>query len=226
MGRAAMTKRQRIVFCDFDGTITTKDNIMSIMSAFAPPEWETIKDQILAQERSIRDGVGELFTLIPTSKKAEIQAFVAQATIRPGFANFVDETNRSNIPLHVVSGGIDFFVEPMLAPYPINGALYCNGSDFNGETIEVTWPHACDSLCTNDCGCCKPSILRQYPADQYERIVIGDSITDLEAAKLADHIFVCGDFLEEKCQQLQLTYTRFTDFSTVIDQLKSSGVTP
>lgn len=226
MGRAAMTKRQLILFCDFDGTITTKDNIMSIMNEFAPPEWEKIKDQILAQERSIRDGVGELFRLIPSAKHADIQAFVEQATIRPGFADFVKETNSNDIPLHIVSGGIDFFVKPMLAPYPINGKLYCNGSDFSGETIRITWPHACDSLCANDCGCCKPSILRQYPADIYERIVIGDSITDLEAAKLADHVFVCGDFLEEKCQQLQLPYIRFEDFSTVIDELKTLGVTP
>ena len=26
------------VFCDFDGTITNNDNIMSIMEKFAPPE--------------------------------------------------------------------------------------------------------------------------------------------------------------------------------------------
>ena len=30
------------VFCDFDGTITNNDNIMSIMEKFAPPEAEEV----------------------------------------------------------------------------------------------------------------------------------------------------------------------------------------
>lgn len=64
-----MTQRQPVLFCDFDGTITTKDNIMAIMAAFAPPEWEEIKNDILAQKRSIRSGVGDMFHLIPSSKK-------------------------------------------------------------------------------------------------------------------------------------------------------------
>ncbi|WP_144558122.1 2-hydroxy-3-keto-5-methylthiopentenyl-1-phosphate phosphatase [Shouchella miscanthi] len=220
-----MTQRQPVLFCDFDGTITTKDNIMAIMAAFAPPEWEKIKDDILAQKRSIRSGVGDMFHLIPSSKKEEIRAFVQQATIRSGFAAFVDETNRQNIPLHIVSGGIDFFVEPMLRGYSLNGELYCNGSDFSGDTIHITWPHACDQHCGNDCGCCKPSILRQYPEDSYYRIVIGDSITDLEAAKIADHVFVCGDYLEDKCKALHLPYTRFEQFHTVVDALQTLGVT-
>ncbi|MGB2992381.1 MAG: 2-hydroxy-3-keto-5-methylthiopentenyl-1-phosphate phosphatase, partial [Paenisporosarcina sp.] len=43
---------QPVIFCDFDGTITIKDNIMAIMKKFAPPEWEPIKDQILGQQIS------------------------------------------------------------------------------------------------------------------------------------------------------------------------------
>lgn len=33
------------VFCDFDGTITNNDNIMSIMEKFAPPEAEEVKNK-------------------------------------------------------------------------------------------------------------------------------------------------------------------------------------
>jgi 2-hydroxy-3-keto-5-methylthiopentenyl-1-phosphate phosphatase len=28
-----------VLFCDFDGTITEKDNIVAIMRRFAPPQW-------------------------------------------------------------------------------------------------------------------------------------------------------------------------------------------
>ena len=31
--------RKPLIICDFDGTITTNDNIISIMKQFAPEEW-------------------------------------------------------------------------------------------------------------------------------------------------------------------------------------------
>ena len=46
--------KQPIIFCDFDGTITTNDNLIAIMKHFDPPGWEPIKDEILAQTISIR----------------------------------------------------------------------------------------------------------------------------------------------------------------------------
>ena len=49
------------VFCDFDGTITNNDNIMSIMEKFAPPEAEEVKNKILSQELSIQEGVFNYF---------------------------------------------------------------------------------------------------------------------------------------------------------------------
>ena len=105
------TKFNPVIFCDFDGTITMKDNIINIMAKFAPDGWEAIKDDILAQRVSIQKGVSELFSLLPTSQKEEIVSFVLEdAKIREGFGEFVQFTREQNIPLYIVSGGIDFFV--------------------------------------------------------------------------------------------------------------------
>ncbi|TFE01764.1 2-hydroxy-3-keto-5-methylthiopentenyl-1-phosphate phosphatase [Jeotgalibacillus salarius] len=211
----------KMIFCDFDGTITKSDNIISIMQHFDPPGWEPIKDQILSREISIREGVGNMFATLPSALKDEIVRYVVEtAEIRGGFGDFVKYTSQESIPLNIVSGGIDFFVEPILKPYNMDDYLYCNGSDFSGDKIEVTWPHSCDTHCTNDCGCCKPSIIRKLADDQVKKIVIGDSVTDLEAAKLADLVFVCGDYLEEKCRELNLPYQRFTHFDEVVSYLE------
>ncbi|PPA69866.1 2-hydroxy-3-keto-5-methylthiopentenyl-1-phosphate phosphatase [Jeotgalibacillus proteolyticus] len=214
-------KKKRIIFCDFDGTITTSDNIIAIMKEFAPPEWEGIKDRILAQEVSIQEGVGALFNTLPSHKKNAIEDFLfSQIVIRDGFEEFVSYTRKENIELKVVSGGIDFFVYPLLKPYGLEKDIFCNGSDFSGERIRITWPHACDENCSNGCGCCKPSILRTYPAQDYYKIVIGDSVTDLEAAKIADHVYACDDYLADKCEELGLTYTRFHSFHEIIEKLE------
>lgn len=219
----SFAKKKPILFCDFDGTITTKDNIIAIMKQFAPPGWEPIKDNILAERISIRSGVGQLFDFIPVERKQEIIEFVlAQAEIRAGFSSFLDYVRNKQIPLKIVSGGIDFFVQPILEPYGLLDDVYCNGSVFSGSTITITWPHSCDQHCTNECGCCKPSILRQYPDEEYYKIVIGDSITDLQAAKVADEVFACDEFLLDKCRELGLTHSYFNDFHEIIKQLDSS----
>lgn len=206
-----------VIFCDFDGTITMKDNIISIMDKFAPLGWEKIKDDILAQRVSIQQGVKELFALLSSSQKEQIVSFVLEdAEIREGFGEFVQYTREKKIPLYIVSGGIDFFVHPMIEPFGPFDQVYCNESDFSGEHINILYPHQCDVHCASQgCGCCKPTIIRNKTTEQQTSIVIGDSITDLEAAKLAD-IVIARDFLIEKCVELNIPYSPFTNFHDCI----------
>lgn len=215
-----------VIFCDFDGTITNQDNIISIMKKFAPPEYLPIKENILGQRQSIREGVAEMFELLPVSLKDQIISYLQeQAQIREGFADFVSYTKKHNIPLYIVSGGIDFFVHPMLEKFGPFSGVYCNESDFSGESIKIQFPHGCDGQCTsNGCGCCKPSIIRKLQGNDALSVVIGDSITDLEAAKLAD-IVIARDFLIEKCEELHIPYEPFENFQDVINVIdKRLGV--
>ena len=104
-----------VIFCDFDGTITNSDNIVSIMKQFAPSGWETLAENVLSQTISISSGVGKMFSLLDSSLKEEIIDYVKDtAVIRSGFAEFVHFTKEQEIPLFIVSGGMDFFIEPLL----------------------------------------------------------------------------------------------------------------
>ena len=211
-----------VIYCDFDGTITNQDNIISIMKKFAPPEYIPIKDNILGQKQSIREGVADMFALLPSSYKTEIVSYLLdKAQIREGFADFVSYTRNHHIPLYIVSGGIDFFVQPMLEKFGPFSGIYCNKADFTGDRIQIEYPHGCDEFCTNQgCGCCKPSIIRKLQGKDTTSIVIGDSITDLEAAKLAD-IVIARDFLIEKCEELGIPYEPFENFRDVIEIIET-----
>jgi 2-hydroxy-3-keto-5-methylthiopentenyl-1-phosphate phosphatase len=206
------------VFCDFDGTITEKDNIIAIMKRFAPPEWETLKDDILSERISIREGVGKLFSLLPSSKKQEIITYaIDNVKIREGFADFVKYLDEQKIPLYIVSGGIDFFVYPILQAYGPFAGIFCNVADFSEEYINILWPNTCDEHCHNDCGCCKPSIIRGLKEDFY-KVVIGDSVTDLQAAKQAD-LVIARELLLEKSKEYRLNHREFDDFYDVIKHM-------
>ncbi|MFD1735525.1 2-hydroxy-3-keto-5-methylthiopentenyl-1-phosphate phosphatase [Bacillus salitolerans] len=214
--------KKPVIFCDFDGTITETDNIIALMKHFAPPEWETIKDEILSQEISIKEGVEKLFSLLPSSLKEELVQFLKNhAEIREGFSRFVAYTKDHNIPLYIVSGGIDFFVYPLLTGLVETNSVYCNGSDFSGDYIKILWPNSCDQYCQNDCGCCKPSLIRKLADNpNHHIIVIGDSITDLEAAKLADTV-IARDFLKETLITLNIPHFSFGSFDDVVEVLDS-----
>jgi 2-hydroxy-3-keto-5-methylthiopentenyl-1-phosphate phosphatase len=220
------TAKKRIVFCDFDGTITENDNIIAIIRHFNPEGWEEIANKTIGQELSVRDGVGQLFRMLPSSLEEKVVDFgITNARIRAGFREFLAYCQANDIEFYVTSGGIDFFVYPILEPFGIpQDHIYCNGSDFSGERIEIVWPNPCDGNCSNDCGMCKTTIMRRYPADQYERIIIGDSVTDFEGAKLADRVY-SRSHLTVKCKELGLPYREYESFFDIIDDMNKEGTT-
>ena len=220
--------KKLIIFSDFDGTITEHDVIVMIMEKFAPPEWIQIKDKIL-YERSItlKDGVEKLFSLIESNKKNKIIDFVKkEAKLRVGFIEFLDFCEKEKIDFKVLSGGLDFFVEAVLENHKDQLEIFCNVGNFDFEKIKIDYkylPKNC-TLC-GDCGCCKIEIIEQYPKEKFTRILIGDSLTDLAASKVADVVFARGDLIKY-LEQENISCIPFKDFHEIKKQLISSSTFP
>jgi 2-hydroxy-3-keto-5-methylthiopentenyl-1-phosphate phosphatase len=66
---------------------------------------------------------------------------------------------------------------------------------------------------------CKATIIRRFPQDRYKRILIGDSVTDFEGAKLADIVFARSHLIE-LCEKLELPFYPFETFFDIIAQLE------
>lgn len=214
-------RKKTILFCDFDGTITESDNIVAIMKHFNPPGWEDIVQELIDKKTTLRDCVGRMFDLFPSSMKEEIVSYaINNAVIRGGFPELLEYCRKHDIEFYVTSGGIDFFIYPLLAPYHIpNDHIFCNGSDFEGDRVTITWPNRCDDHCHADCGMCKTSIIRSFSSDEYQRILIGDSISDFEGAKLVDLVFARSHLID-LCKELNLPYHEFSTFHDVVAQLE------
>jgi 2-hydroxy-3-keto-5-methylthiopentenyl-1-phosphate phosphatase len=214
--------KQAVIFCDFDGTITLQDNIIAIAQHFNLPQWKSIVDDTINQRITIRTGVGALFNLFPSQmKQAIIDYVLATAQIRPGFAEMLEKSNQWSIPFYVTSGGIDFFLKPLLQPFHLHeDHIYCNTANFSGDHIQIMWPHPCDEFCTNDCGLCKSRMIRSFSNERFERILIGDSVTDFAGAKCADLIFA-RSHLASMCREHQLPHHEYETFFDIIDVLQS-----
>jgi len=211
----ARLTRPAAVFCDFDGTITEADLIVAIWRRFAPPGWERVKDDVLARWRTVREGVAEVFAQIPSAQERAIVAYaLSTARIRDGFQPFLELCRREGIPVYVASGGIDFFVRPVLAPYrPWLAGLYDIRSDRSGPFIRLAHTHACPT-----CGLCKVKVMAEHPG--VFSILIGDSVTDLHGATEAGLVFA-RDRLRGYLDEAGCAYEPFESFFDVMRTLES-----
>ncbi|MFN6540555.1 MAG: HAD-IB family phosphatase [Nostoc sp. EkiNYC01] len=206
---------KRIVFCDFDGTITVEETFVAILKKFAPELSAKLLPEMYAQRLTLREGVREILQSIPSSSYGEILEFTRKEATRPGFIELLDFLDFQGVPLVVVSGGLRGMVEIVLGAtqqrihaihavdVDTSDTLLKVRSDYEGETELVA----------------KVQVMAEYPAD--EKIAIGDSITDLNMGLEASVVFA-RDRLAEYLNKYQKPYIPWNDFSDIRDYLAKS----
>ncbi|MBD2678220.1 MULTISPECIES: HAD-IB family phosphatase [Nostoc] len=206
---------KRIVFCDFDGTITVEETFVAVLKKFAPELSAKLIPEMYAQRLTLRQGVREILQSIPSSSYAEILEFTRSQAMRPGFLELLDFLDFQGVPLVVVSGGLRGMVEIVLGTIQqrvhaihavdvdTSGTLLKVRSDYEGETELVA----------------KVQVMAEYPADK--KIAIGDSLTDLNMGLEASLVFA-RDRLAEYLNQHQKPYIPWNDFFDIRDYLAKS----
>ena len=134
-GGSRMT-RTPLIICDFDGTVTMNDNIVSMMKEFAPPEWLELKDGVLSKAYQSKKE-SRMFGLLPSSLKEELTGFILKdAKIRDGFLDFVSFVRSNDLPFYIVSGEWTF-VHPLLEGIVEKERIFCNHASFDNEYIHI-----------------------------------------------------------------------------------------
>lgn len=207
-------KFSRVVFCDFDGTITTEDTFVRVLDKFAPEVSAKLLPMIFERKMTLKEGIKQTIGSIPAVHYAEIIEYIADHPIRPGFIEFADFLNDLNVPLVVISGGLIDIVKAVLstrqsidritaihaAEVNSTGKLLEVSSIFEGETELVA----------------KAKAMAQYPAA--ESIAIGDSVTDINMSLTADLVFA-RDRLRKYLDTENKSYVEWSDFFDIRDRL-------
>ena len=105
---------KRIVFCDFDGTITAEETFVAVLKRFAPDLAAQLIPQMYARQLTLRQGVRQILESIPSSSYPEIIEFTKPQKIRPGFQELLDWLESEKVPIVVISGGLRGMVEVVL----------------------------------------------------------------------------------------------------------------
>ena len=103
------------VFCDFDGTVCLQDVGEQFFRKFAGEKAEQSIQRLLKGEITVQMSLTELCEAIPSIRQKEFLDFVDQFVIDPHFPEFVRFCEEQEIPLMVLSDGLDAYVERILS---------------------------------------------------------------------------------------------------------------
>jgi 2-hydroxy-3-keto-5-methylthiopentenyl-1-phosphate phosphatase len=203
---------KRIIFCDFDGTITVSETFVAVLKHFSPQLSAELIPEMYAQRLTLREGVKRILESIPSSRYPEILEFTRKQPIRSGFTELLDFLDTQKVPLVVISGGLRGMVEVVLDQLlPRIHAIHAVDIDTKGEYLQVNSEFEGGTELV-----AKVQVMEKYPAD--EKIAIGDSITDLNMA-LATPIVFARDRLAYYLENNQKSYILWQDFFDVRDTL-------
>lgn len=205
---------KRIVFCDFDGTITVEETFVAMLKQFTPEVSAQILPKIYEKQVTLREGVRQMLESIPSSSYPEIIEFTRSQPIRAGFLDFLDFLDTQNIEFVVISGGLQDMVAAVLEPFADRiKAIHAINVNTEGAFLQVHSPYEAGTEMV-----AKAQIMATYEAD--ETIAIGDSITDWNLALAASLVFArppLTNFLEEQNKP----YIAWHDFIDIRDRLRS-----
>ena len=204
---------------DFDGTIDERNIATLLLDKFAIGDWKRYMSMSSKGEMSFRESVEREFACLP-SQRDKLTAFVLrEAKVRGGLHRLVDCCARRNFPAAVVSGGLDFYIQPILDKHGLGHIpCYCGAADFeSGDRLKVVFDGvvpSCDAA-----GTCKCFQVWRYQEQGYKVALVGDGTSDMCASAQADYVFARRRLLEH-CQEQGLSHFPFETFDDVLNVLK------
>jgi len=208
MERLDLDLANTAVFLDFDGTISTADVGMHLLTRTGAPEWLELHDQYERGDIGSRECIFDQWAMVE-GDEASLRAIAAEVPLDPDFPRLVGNLRAAGAELTVVSDGFGFYVDDACAALGID--VLTNAVDF--ATGELRFPHE-DRCCPcSSCGVCKQAPIKDAQYRGRTTVLVGDGASDRKAALLADVLFAKGD-LAAWCDERDV---EFTSFRTIAD---------
>lgn len=213
-----MREQQIKIFCDFDGTITTKDVGEHMFYEFGDSKKAySIFQRWVDKEIDSAQEWTELLDLVKDLTENKFNEFLSTIEIRYGFEEFVKFCIDNEIQLTILSDGMDFYIKKV---FEINGfqklKFYSNSLIFTDNGPKVSFPYS-DEEC-KDCANCKRNHIIENSSDEDITIYIGDGYSDTCPVQYVDYIFA-KETLLKFCEKERISYFPFKNFKDVIARI-------
>ncbi len=205
----------KILFLDFDGTITEEDTLNGSLKRMIDPHiYEEKNRELLEGKYTLNEVLRMGFSLIPSAKMPDILDYVRSVPIRPGFEDLLISMKALDIPVVVISGGLKPYIEEKLAPYRDKILdVYSIEVDTSGEFISLLPEYEEGGELMQ-----KTRIMQQY--DYKTAICVGDSHTDVRMSLASDIVFA-RDLLAVLLVKQGVSFQKWEDFVAVRDGIEA-----
>jgi 2-hydroxy-3-keto-5-methylthiopentenyl-1-phosphate phosphatase len=216
--RRLLKVRPTEVYCDFDGTITTLDATDAVLEAFALPAWREWEARWVRGEITSQECLARQIELIQADRDTLIE-FAADLPIDEGILALDRRCTEQEVPLTIVSDGLDLLVEAVLRRHGLlHLPVFSNHLrwDDNGRPT-LSFPFA-QKECDSGAGTCKCSLT--LPADPWTSrpVYIGDGRSDQCVSGKMQTVFAKGTLLVW-CEQTGIPCIPFETLAEVADRL-------
>lgn len=211
------------VFCDFDGTAAADDVGNKLFRTFAGARAEEIVKEYLEGRATARACLRDECAAANHVTEQTLGAFVDGFSLDPFFREFVRFCRSKEIPVVILSDGLDFYVGRILKSQGLDDVpFFANHLEFvqeEGVTKMVpSFPYT-DSECTL-CGNCKRNHLLTMSSDDDIVVYVGDGISDRCPVRYADIVFAKKGLIKY-CQEQNVTYHKYRNFRDVQERLRT-----
>jgi 2-hydroxy-3-keto-5-methylthiopentenyl-1-phosphate phosphatase len=177
------------VFLDFDGTITQADVLDELIVRYSRDDsWKRVEQEWQAGRIGSRACLAQQFDLLDISR-AQLDTFLDQVAIDPGTTTLVNLLRRLEVPVAILSDGIDFFIERILRRHGLD-SLTVRANTLvlqDGRwKLRCPWSSGACTVAAAHCKCASDEALRSAGR---KIIYVGDGRSDLCPARGADLVF-------------------------------------
>lgn len=202
------------VFCDFDGTVTHNDVGNLVFTTFGDEEhwWSLVTDwkagHIDGRELWKRQ------SRVTRMTAEDLDKFAATQQLDQAFPGFVSFCQSHNIPVHILSDGMDAYIERIIKHHRIdNVQILANHLEIYPDgTLKVSFPYY--EMGCGKCANCKGSHITRGKQPGETTLFVGDGYSDLCALAAADIVFAKNDLLTY-CREKGLDCRPFQSFAEI-----------
>jgi HAD superfamily phosphoserine phosphatase-like hydrolase len=139
-------------------------------------------------------------------------------SFRQNFKNLVAHCNERNIPIFIVSAGLDFVIKHFLNLVEFtNINVHAPKTIITDNNIEIKFPLK-DKTSIDF----KEDLVKSFKKLRYQTIYVGDGLSDFNASKISDFSFSIKDSkLAKICKKKKVPHKEMVDFKDVIKTIIS-----
>ena len=202
------------ILCDFDGTIAVEDVIDSLLDRYGRPGWRELERDWRAGRIGSRECMTGQVALLDMSRE-ELDRHLSGLWIDHAFPAFAAKARELGLPLRIVSDGLDYAIERILARYDLDD-LPLAANHLRPATAPRRWQLSSPFQAAGcRSGTCKCGGVEQARAGGARTLLIGDGASDFCAAERVDFVFAKHRLIEH-CRASGIPYRPITGFEDAL----------